>query len=194
MLSKPSTNWAIAPDMSVFPCHTFESPFEFAVHFLSEMARAPWGCLYRNCRVETRWDRISLRPFISQGGRSREEIAGSVSFTEAGWLFSFLVFPRLLCAPLTNVQVGPCGCRPHPPLDFCLPLLFAGWPSSPLRFHVGWRQQSHAPSAGGTHCGQWSEEERKRGRGTGQSLLQCVSRLSLPTPSATVPYSFYPSS
>lgn len=72
---------------------------------------------YIETGVEKRWDHTSLRSFISQGGRSGEEMAGSVSFTEAGWLFSFLVFSRLLYAPLTNVQIGPCGSRLGPPLS-----------------------------------------------------------------------------
>jgi hypothetical protein len=72
--------------------------------------------VYRNCRVE-------MGPYFLEALHlpGRQVLRGDgwkhVSFTEAGWLLSFLVFSRLLRASLTNVRIGPCGSRPGPPLS-----------------------------------------------------------------------------
>lgn len=177
----------------VFPwCYTFESPFEFAMYFLSEVTHAPWGCLYRNFSVEKRWDHTSRRPFISQGGRSWEEMAGSVFHW--GWLA--VRFPGALQASVCPSDQCPDRLLWHQARSstvFCLPLLFPGCPSSALRLRVGWRQQSHIPSAGGTHWPvKWGGKKASEVEGQGNlccsvwagsaSLPRLLRSLTHPTP------------
>lgn len=121
------------------------------------------------------WD---WRTMVSEVGDGWKLVLGG------GWLFSLLLGNSSpWWAPLLAAQIQPCALQVWSFTGLLPASVFSGCPSSPLLCD-GWTWQSYMLRAGWTHCGQWSEEGKKGWKqcpGTEQSLLQPLSRLSLPT-------------
>lgn len=168
--------------------------YEFPVYVLSQRAHAPWGCLYKNHRVGKRWKKegeavghftmVSHLQERQKDWRMVSEVGdGWKLVLGGGWLFSLLGCSSPWWAPLLAAQTGPCALQAWSFTGLLPASVFSGCLSSPL-LHDGWRWKSYTLRAGWTHCGQWSEEGKKGWKqcpGTEQSLLQPLSRFSLPT-------------